>query len=59
MVAMVTKMVTLISKTKLFVFTSVPNIFGLVLVEQIIFHCLNQLEIEVCAKPTMSENDDV
>ena len=42
----------LISKTKLFVFSSVPNIFGLALIEQIFTDLINP------TKFTMLENED-
>ena len=50
----------LICKTTLFVFSSVPNIFGLVLVEQIFTDLTNsKLTFDFGTTPTISENEDV
>ena len=49
----------LISKTKLFVFSSVANSLELLLVEQFITNLTNsKLKFDVVAKPTISDNED-
>ena len=48
----------LISKTKLFVFSSVANSLELLLVEQILTNLTNsKLKFDVVAKPTISYNE--
>ena len=50
----------LISKTKLFVFSSVANSLELLLVEQILTDLTNsKLKFHVVAKPTISDNEDI
>ena len=47
----------LISKTKLFLFSSVANSLELLLVEQILTDLINsKLRFDVVAKPTISDN---
>ena len=49
----------MISKTKLFVFSSVANSLELLLVEQILTNLTNsKLKFDVVAKPTISDNED-
>ena len=57
---LVFRLVLQICKTTLFVFSSVPIIFGLVLVEQIFTDLTNsKLTFDFGTTPTISENEDV